>query len=72
MTKTESKIIRKEIRGLKSALNARQKAAAKTIKGHRDTIRTNEKAITRIEAETTAFVRTTTDRLAILQGRLES
>ena len=72
MNKTESKLIRTEIRSLKSALNARQKAAAKAIKKHRDTIRENEKAITLITYETNAFVHTTSDRIAILEGRLNS
>lgn len=72
MNKTETKMIRSEIRTLKSALNKRQKQAAKDIDAHRKTIRTNELAITRIESETTAFVRKTTDRLAILEGRLNS
>ncbi|MFU8894036.1 MAG: hypothetical protein ACNA8L_10445 [Luteolibacter sp.] len=72
MTKSETATIRREIRALKSALTARQKQTARTIKAHRATIRTNEKAISKIESETNAFLKNTTDRLAILQGRLES
>ena len=72
MNKTESKLVRAEIRKLKSTLNKRQKQAAKEIAAHRKTIRSNEQAITRIESETTAFVRDTTDRVAILENRLNS
>lgn len=72
MNKSESKVIRAEIRSLKSALNKRQKQASKEIAAHRKTIRTNEQIIADIERLTTAFVRTTTDRLAILEGRLNS
>jgi DNA-binding XRE family transcriptional regulator len=72
MNKTEAKLMRTEIRNLKSALNKRQKQAAKDIAAHRKTIRTNEQEITNIERITTAFVRTTTDRLAIIEGRLNS
>lgn len=72
MNKADTKLAKTEIRTLKSALNKRQKEAAKTIAAHRKTIRTNEIAIATTERETTAFVRATTDRLAILEARLNS
>ncbi len=72
MTKTETKFARTEIRTLKSALNKRQKEAAKTIATHRKDIRAKEILIASVERETTAFVKSTTDRLAILEGRLNS
>jgi hypothetical protein len=72
MTKNETKLAKAEIRSLKSALNKRQKDASRRITGHRANIRANERTIVTIERETTAFVRDTTDRIAILQGRLNS
>lgn len=72
MNKTETKLVKAEIRSLKSALNKRQKTSAHSIAAHRKTIRSNEIAITTIERETTAFVKSTSDRLAILEGRLNS
>lgn len=72
MTKTETKLARAEIRTLKSALNKRQKEAAKSIAAHRKEIRSKEILITSIERETTRFVTATSDRLAILEGRLNS
>lgn len=72
MNKAETKTTKAEIRILKSALNKRQKDCAKQIAAHRKTIRTNEQAITTLERETTRFVTATTDRLAILEGRLNS
>jgi hypothetical protein len=72
MNKSDAKLVKAEIRTLKSALNKRQKESAKTIAAHRKTIRSNEVSITNIERETTAFVKSTTDRLAILEGRLNS
>jgi hypothetical protein len=72
MNKTETKLARTEIRTLKSALNKRQKDTAKRIKTHRAAIRANEIHISTIERETTAFVKSTTDRLAILEGRINS
>jgi hypothetical protein len=72
MTKTEASLVRKEIRNLKSALNARQKSAAREIKKRRDTIRLTEREITTVERESEAFTVATTDRLAILAGRLNS
>lgn len=72
MNKTETKLAKGEIRTLKSALNKRQKESAKRIKSHRATIRANELQIAVIERETTSFVKSTSDRLAILEGRLNS
>lgn len=72
MTKTETKLAKAEIRSLKSALNKRQKDSAKQIAAHRKTIRANELSIATLERETTRFVTATTDRLAILEGRLNS
>ena len=72
MTKTESALIRREIRSLKSALTNRQKTTAREVKKRRAIIRATDLEITRIETETTAFTRATTDRLAILEGRLQS
>ena len=72
MNKTETKLARAEIRSLKAALNKRQKESAKNIAAHRKTIRSNEMAIAQEERVTTAFVKSTSDRLAILEGRLNS
>ncbi len=72
MTKTEAKIVRAEIRSLKSALTKRQKESAKAISERRKQIRGHEIWITQIETNTTAFVKSTTDRIAILEGRLNS
>lgn len=72
MTKTETKLVKAEIRSLKSALNKRQKESAKAISERRKQIRSHEIFITAVERETTAFVKSTTDRLAILEGRLNS
>ena len=72
MTKTETKLAKAEIRTLKNALNRRQKDAAKLIASHRKTIRTNEVAIANIERDVSRFVKATTDRLAVLEGRLNS
>ena len=72
MNKAETKTTKAEIRSLKSALNKRQKETARTIAGHRANIRARERAITKIENETSAFVRSTSDRIAILEGRLNS
>jgi hypothetical protein len=72
MNKNDTKLAKAEIRTLKSALNKRQKDSAKQIAAHRKTIRCNEQAITVIERATTAFVKSTSDRLAIIEGRLNS
>lgn len=72
MNKADTKLAKAEIRTLKSALNKRQKEAAKTIAAHRKTIRTNEIAITNMERDITRFTKATTDRLAVLEGRLNS
>ena len=72
MNKAEAKTTKAEIRSLKSALNKRQKESARNIADHRKTIRSNEIAIAQEERVTTAFVKSTSDRLAILEGRLNS
>lgn len=72
MNKTEASLVKREIRTLKSTLNSRQKITAREIKKRRDIIRTTEKEITAIERECEAFTQSTTDRLAILDGRLHS
>ncbi len=72
MNKTESALVRKEIKSLKSALSARQKATARALKTRRDLIRSTEREITACERESAAFTIATTDRLAILAGRLDS
>jgi hypothetical protein len=68
----ETKAVRAEIRALKSALNARQKTTAREVKKRRDFIRKTEKEIARFLIDSEAFTRATTDRLAILAGRLDS
>lgn len=72
MTKPETALTKKEIRALKSSLNARQKMTAREIKKRRDLIRQTEKEITAAELDLAAFAHSTTDRLAILDGRLNS
>ena len=72
MTKTEAKLVQAEIRRLKSALNTKQKTTAREIKKRRDLIRSTEREITTIERDTAVFEKSTTDRLAILEGRLNS
>ena len=72
MNKTEAKLVKAEIRTLKSSLNSRQKLTAREIKTRRNIIRTTEREITRIERDSAQFVQSTTDRLAILDGRLMS
>jgi predicted translin family RNA/ssDNA-binding protein len=72
MTKTESALIRKEIRALRSALNTRQKQTARAVRKHREVIRQTEKEIALIEREAAAYTTATTNRLAILDGRLRS
>lgn len=72
MNKTETTTIRRELRGLKAALTSRQKTAARDIKKHRDLIRKTERAITLIETTHDAFLKSTTARLGILEGRLNS
>jgi len=72
MTKTEKALIRKEIRAIKSALNRRQKLAARAVKNHRDFIRAREREIAAIEREIDSLTVATNDRLAILDGRLLS
>jgi hypothetical protein len=69
---TEASIIKREIRGLKSTLNTRQKQTAREIKKRRDLIRSTEREITTIEREQASFVKATTDRLAIIDGRINS
>jgi hypothetical protein len=72
MNKTETSLVKREIRTLKSALNARQKQTARDIKKRRDFIRAAEREIASIERECQTFPLSTTDRLAILEGRLNS
>lgn len=72
MTKTEIKLAKAEYRHLKSALNTRQKKAAAEIKKRRAIIRQTEREISHIEADVTAYVKATSDRLAILEGRINS
>lgn len=72
MNKTEASIIKREIRGLKSALNSRQKQTAREIKKRRNLIRSTEREITTIESESADFLKSVTDRLAIIDGRLNS
>jgi hypothetical protein len=72
MNKSETTLVKKEISTLKSTLAARQKLVARDIKKHRDFIRNTEKTISTIERDSTAFLRSTTDRIAILDGRLNS
>lgn len=72
MNKTETSLVKREIRTLKSSLNSRQKLTAREIKKRRDLIRSAEKEIASIERECAAFTQSTTDRLAILDGRLNS
>lgn len=72
MNKTETALVKREIKTLKSALNKRQKEASKAIAERRKQIRAHEVWITSIERDTTAFEKSTNDRLAVLQGRLNS
>jgi len=72
MNKNETSLVKKEIRQLKSSLNTRQKQTARDIKKRRDLIRSTEREITTIERDAAAFTKSTTDRLAILEGRLNS
>lgn len=72
MNKTEKSLVKSEVRALKSTLNSRQKQTAREIKKRRDFIRSTEREITSIERDQAAFVKATTDRLAILEGRLNS
>jgi phage host-nuclease inhibitor protein Gam len=72
MNKTEKALATKEIRNLKAALNTRQKQTAREVKKRRDIIRANEREIAQIERESQSFVTSTTDRLAVLEGRLSS
>ena len=58
MNKTESALVRKEIRALKSALTNRQKQTAREIKKRRDLIRSTEKEISAIERETNSLLPT--------------
>lgn len=55
MNKTETKLVNREIKNLKSTLSAKQKQTAKEIKQRRDLIRTTEREITNIERDTAAF-----------------
>jgi len=72
MTKTETKLAKAEIRNLKASLNKAQKQAARDITAHRKTIRSNELAITAIENNVSRLTKSTADRLAVLEGRLNS
>ena len=72
MNKNETKLAKTEIRQLKAALNKAQKHAAREIAAHRKTIRTTEMAITTIERNVSQLTKSTTDRLAVLEGRLNS
>lgn len=57
---------------MKSALNSRQKLTAREISKRRNPIRSTEREITTIERDSAVFEKTTNDRLAILEGRLNS
>jgi hypothetical protein len=72
MNKAETATVKKELRALKSALNSRQKQTVREVKKRRDIIRQTEREITHIEADLNAYVVATSDRLAILEGRLNS
>jgi hypothetical protein len=72
MNKSEINLINRESRELKKALATRQKATASTIKKHRKIIRSTQIEITKIERDLNVFELTTNDRLAILEGRLNS
>jgi multidrug efflux pump subunit AcrA (membrane-fusion protein) len=72
MNKADTKQAKAEIRALKSNLSKRQKEAAKEIANERRTIRAAEIRISVAEQNLTRFVKSTTDRLAILEGRLNS
>lgn len=72
MTKTETKLAKAEIRHLKQTLNKRQKEIAKDIARNRRIIRSSEIVITNLERESTRLLKSTTDRLAIIEGRLNS
>lgn len=72
MNKTEISIVKRELRSLKSQLSARAKRTTREIKIRRDCIRATEKEIARIERDSASFTIATSDRLAILQGRLPS
>jgi hypothetical protein len=70
MNKTETKLTKAEIRNLKSALSKRQKTDERAIRAHRKTIHTTQQAIHTIERQLSQFTKSTTDRIAILHGRL--
>lgn len=72
MNKTETTLVKREVRQLKSTLNTRQKQTAREIKKRRNIIRSTEREISTIERDAAAFVKSTSDRLAILEGRLNS
>jgi multidrug resistance efflux pump len=72
MNKNDTKLAKAEIRTLKSALNKRQKETAKDIANERSTIRSAEIRISVAEQNLSRFVKSTTDRLAIIEGRLNS
>lgn len=72
MNKTETKLVRAEIRDLKASLNKAQKSSSRQIAGHRKLIRAGEREITTIERNSALYEKTVNDRLAILDGRLNS
>ena len=72
MTKNETKLARAEIRQLKSALSVSQKTSAREIAKRRKLIRATEREIATIERDSAAFLKSTTDRIAILEGRISS
>jgi hypothetical protein len=71
-TKAETKSIRTEIRGLKSALKANQKTTQRDISANRKIARTAAANITSLESGLGRFEKETATRIAILEGRLHS
>lgn len=72
MNKTEAKLAKNEIRTLTRALDSREKSTARQVKKHRTLIRMTEREIHSLETQFTTFQKSTTDRIAILNNRLES
>jgi hypothetical protein len=72
MNKADTKQAKAEIRTLKATLNKRQKEIAKDVARNRRIIRSSEIIISNLDRESTRLLKATTDRLAILEGRINS
>ena len=71
-SKAETKSIRTEIRGLKSALKANQKTTQRDISANRKIARMAAANIASLESGLGRFEKETATRIAILEGRLNS